>query len=490
MTVQEKKLVLEDLPVDIDNEALILANAIKDEKNREILVNRVDFNDFRIKENQGIAFAIKQIHEKRLEMNPDTLVLMVKSSPVRYGIDFEYVQKMEEYDVVPEANLEQHIQKLQLDKLKNDLAKEFYESIFASCLKPESSLAELHERLEKVNNVLKKGYSHSQLQFKTMETVIADYERYRKEKRAFYTTGFRQLDEKLTEGLKPKGITIVAGLPGSGKSSMTLSMMNNLANQGIYTAQFALEMDNNAIASKLAGYRTGIPVKKIVKYFDTLEAKEKELLEYELQRLASNKYMLFNDTPSQTLATIREQIKILQDRMRQEYFVIVIDLFGKIREFQESENFARDYEKKLNDVQIMAKELSVNIVPVAQIHREVVGRKFNRPKMSDIKNAGAWEEVADIILGVHRPWYNPEVAMAHQIAMNEYQYNHGEEPQEEEDNPLESVAEVLILKQRMGEGNQIINFMFDKHTTRYMPITQEYQDDINMQKDDFDEAMM
>jgi len=69
------------------------------------------------------------------------------------------------------------------------------------------------------------------------------------------------------------------------------------------------------------------------------------------------------------------------------------------------------------------------------------------------------------------------------LVENEYRYGTGEEPEELEDDPNESIAEVIILKQRMGEGNKIINFFFDKITTRYSAITPEFQDTLNAQKD-------
>lgn len=480
-------LSLPELPIDVDNEALILSNALKNTKNRELFIRKTDFLDFRYKENQVIAWAIKAVSDLNMDVNTDAVLLKSKSCPVRYNVDFTFIDSLlQNFPEVSTVNFDNHISKLQLDKIKSELMTTFHKSIYTACLNPRSDLNFLASRMKNVNDILQKGYSYSQVQFKDMKQVVDEYREYRKHSQGFYTTGFAQLDAYLTEGYKPKSICIVAGLPGMGKSSYTLSSINNLANQGVYSAQFALEMDNNALASKLASYHTRISVEKIVKHYASLTDEEKALLEYELDRLTKNKYMRFNDTPTQTLDTIREQIMVLQDHLKQEYLVVSIDLFGKIKEFQDSDNFASDYEKKLNQVQIMAKETGVCIVPVAQIHRLDSSRKFKRPKMSDLKNSGAWEEVADLILAVHRPWYDPETAMKKQIAENEYRYGTGQEPEEEEEDPNESIAEVIILKQRMGEGNKIINFYFDKVTTRYSAITPEFQDALNAEKS-FDE---
>lgn len=838
-------LALPELPIDIDNEALILSNALKNKKNRDLLIRKTDFLDFRYKENQVIAWAIKAVNDLGMEVNIDAVLLKSKSCPVRYNIDFTFIDSLvQNYPEVTEVNFDNHVSKLQLDKIKSELMTTFHKSIYTACLNPISDLNFLASRMRNVNDILQKGYSYSQVQFKDMKKVVEEYREYRKHAQGFHTTGFKQLDDYLTEGFKPKGICIIAGLPGMGKcqkigtdilmydgsykkveniqindkvmgidskprtvlsthrgtdemydiiqkkgekytvtknhilhlkmghayslslqnfkkgdtinisvddylkkseswkhsflgykvgidfpeqpveidsymlgiwlgdgtssapeitsadsviidyikkyterfklrftssssdnktfscgirgdisicpnrkkantfltqlqnynllnnkhipkcylvnsrenrlqllaglldtdgnlnekkngerkqrattfqittkyqqlsddilflarslgfycthklvkgtikssgfvgyyhsinitgntevipcklarkqadkrierysalvshievipagkgeyvgfeldgdglfllhdftvthnSSLNLSSMNNLANVGVYTAQFALEMDNNALTTKLASYHSRISVEKIVKHYKELTKEEQKLVEYELDRLATNKYMKFNDTPTQNLNSIREQIMILQDHLKTEYIVVSLDLFGKIKEFQDSDNFASDYEKKLNQLQVMAKETGVCMIPVAQIHRLETTRKFKRPKMGDLKNSGAWEEVADLILAVHRPWYDPENAMKKQIAENEYRYGRGEAPEDAEDDPNESVAEVIILKQRMGEGNKIVNFFFDKVTTRYSAIAPEFQDVINAEKSFDDEV--
>jgi len=285
------------------------------------------------------------------------------------------------------------------------------------------------------------------------------------------------LDEKLTEGLQGGQITVVCGLPGMGKSSFTLSMMKNLTNKGIYAAQFALEMPNRSLINKLVAYNTDLAVSRIVTHWDKLAGKEKERYDYELNLLQENKFMYFNDKPRQTLSTINEQAILLQDKLDTQYIVIVIDLFGKISDLQKSDNFARSYEQKLNETQIMTRNLGINTVPVAQINREVVKRKFNRPKMSDLKNAGAWEEVADLMLGVHRPYYNPEVALKQDITF-------GTDASNADDDPNKDLAEIIIMKQRMGLANKIVNFRFHPDTTRMSPIDAEYQDILDQTKED------
>lgn len=263
-------------------------------------------------------------------------------------------------------------------------------------------------------------------------------------------------------------------------SSFSLSMMNNLGNKGIHCPMFALEMPNMSIAHKLLAFNTNFAVKKVAVEWDNLTEQEQKIYEFEIKRLARNQYIYLNDKPTQTLPEMREQIMLLQDKLQTQYMVMFVDLFGKIQEFQGSDNFARDYEKHCNTVQIMTRELGIHTVLVAQIVKSVMNRKFKRPTMNDLKNSGALTEVADNIFGIYRPFYDPEVALKQQLA-------YGLESSDMIADPNANLAEILILKQRMGQVPQLLNFHFDPNTTRFSPIEEDYQDTINATKFEDDE---
>jgi replicative DNA helicase len=255
-------------------------------------------------------------------------------------------------------------------------------------------------------------------------------------------------------------------------SSFTLSMMKNLANKKIPTAQFALEMNSMSLATKLLSFNTQIPITYLTKEIESLLENQRKLLEFEKMRLSKNKYLWLDDTPARSLAQIREQTMMLQDRIYPNggsgYIVIPIDLFGKIRDFAGSDNFARDYENKLNEVQVMVREIGVHYILVAQINREVGKGKLKRPKMANLKNAGAFEEVADNIFAVHRPYYDADKALKEESKKKSIYMD--DEDDGEVINELEKfLAEIIILKQRMGANNKIINFFMDPNTTKFDP---------------------
>jgi replicative DNA helicase len=467
------------LKINTDNEALILSNAIQDSENREIFVRKVDYLEFRELGFRPIAWAVSQVVSKKMEMNHDAILLLSKTCPSN-NTEIKYedlVALTSNYPVVPKENFEQHIETLKLDNVKQSLIKSSLNYLVKDCRDPKVSLSKISQNIDYLKRTVESGYTSTKLEFKSMDQVVEEYKIAKSRIVEKRTCGFKILDEKLTEGLKGGQISVIAGLSSMGKSSWALSMMNNLSNKGVYTAQFALEMDNMSITSKLLAFNADKPLSTIVKNINEFSESDRRVIEWEMERLGNNKYIFLNDKPSQSLSDIREQIMMLQDKLKTEYIVTVIDLFGKIRDFQTSDNFARDYEKKLNQVQAMTRELGVHMSLVAQINRTVAKRSYGRPKMSDLKNAGALEEVADIIFGIHRPYYDPEVALKHKMS-------------QEDDTAVdkfsdENLAEVIILKNRMGENNTIINFIFDPLTTRFSAVKAEDQNMININKPEF-----
>ena len=123
----------------------------------------------------------------------------------------------------------------------------------------------------------------------------------------------------------------------------------------------------------------------------------------------------------------------------------------------------------------MVQEIGVHYILVAQINRELGKGKLKRPKMANLKNAGAFEEVADNIFAVHRPYYDADKALKEEIKKKGIYQE--EEESEEVTNELERyLAEVIMLKQRMGANNKIINFFMDPNTTYFEPWGQKDQD--------------
>jgi replicative DNA helicase len=189
-------------------------------------------------------------------------------------------------------------------------------------------------------------------------------------------------------------------------SAYALCMMKNLAAQKIYTAQLVLEMNKISFLDRYTSARTGIPITSLVKNRYLLNATERAILDSELQALLNNPYLYLCDTPSPRMADIKRMIKELQKKLGQTYLVVVIDLFDKIKDILTSaDNLTPRFHISLNEIQILAKELGVHFVLVAQINREPEKAKSKRPGLFQLKHSGAYEEIADIVFLLDRPSY-------------------------------------------------------------------------------------
>jgi replicative DNA helicase len=468
-----------ELSIDNDNEALLISNAIKDLNNRELFSRKIDYREFRLDEFKTIAFAIKNIHDQKLDMNTDMILLQAKRCPVRKIPDFKFIEDIiSNFSVVPQNNFEVHIQKLKTDSIRSLLVDRIFNSLYRSLMDPKCELRDIELRINSLKEIVDTGKSATYCNFKSMEEVMQDYIEMRNKGISKRLSGFNILDKKLTQGLFDQQISVLAAYQSMGKSSFALSQMNNLSHLGIFTAMFALEMNNMSLAQKLLSFNTYLPLKQITSEWNNFTPVEKRTYEFEIERLIRNRNIYLSDKPAVSLNEAREQIMILQDRLQEQYIVVYFDLFGKIRDFQNSDNFARDYENRLNTVQIMARELGVHICLVAQILRSVMNRKFKRPTLSDLKNTSALAEVADLVIGIHRPFFDLEVALkeqyTHQSSSNGENLIH--------EDPDRNLGEIIILKQRMGEVNCVLNFLFDPHTTRFSAIEESYQNELNATK--------
>jgi replicative DNA helicase len=460
-----------DIPINVDNEGLIIANAMKSAVNRETFIKRVNWQEFRMKEYQSIAYGIITAAEEGATVEPSMVSLKSRGCPIRFYLDADSIDNLlNKYKEVTANDFNVHLDTLRLDNVRASIEMAMQDSLAKTLLDPTSKLGDIEERIQLLNEIVQRGYSVSRSEFKSMDEVIDDFIIERETGVFHRTTGFRQLDELLTGGFKDKEISIICGRPSMGKSSFTLSLMKNLSNKGVVAPQFALEMPNMSITTKLLAFNSDIAIKKIAGDWEKLTSTEQDIIHNELLRLRQNQGIYLNDKPSQSLAEIREQIMLLQDKLKTTYMVVFIDLFGKIRDFQDSDNFASDYEKKLNVVQVMTRGLGVHMGLVAQIRRSTT-RKNQRPKMSEIKNAGAWEEVADNIFGLHRENYDPDVAFQQQIA-------YGEEHSDMSFNPEDNIAELLLLKGRMSGNNKILYMYFNPITTRFGMFDSAYQHEL------------
>lgn len=246
-------------------------------------------------------------------------------------------------------------------------------------------------------------------------------------------SGYTRLD-RLTSGWQKSDLIIIAARPSMGKTAFVLSMARNIAvehNRPI--GFFSLEMSSIQLVNRLIIGETQLASDKL--RTGRLENYEWEQLEYKLKDLEQAPIYI-DDTPAISIFEFRAKCR----RLKQKYDVqaIVIDYLQLMTGPRESvgsrEQEVSNISRSLKSV---AKELDIPIIALSQLNRSVEMRSGNkRPQLSDLRESGAIEQDADLVIFIHRPEY------------------YGLDT-DEDGNSLKGIAEIILAKHRNGPVGDI-----------------------------------
>ena len=235
-------------------------------------------------------------------------------------------------------------------------------------------------------------------------------------------TGFTDFDD-MTSGLQPSDLIIVAGRPSMGKTTIAMNMAENIAIKGDKpVAVFSMEMPGDSLAMRMMSSLGRIDQHKV--RTGKLDDDEWPRLTSAINLLAETK-LFIDDTPALTPTEVRSRARRLM-REHGQLGLIVLDYLQLMQSPSSGENRVQQISDISRGLKALAKELHVPVVALSQLNRNLEQRPNKRPVMSDLRESGAIEQDADLIVFVYRD----EV------------YN--------EDSPDKGIAEVIIGKQRNG----------------------------------------
>ena len=250
------------------------------------------------------------------------------------------------------------------------------------------------------------------------------------------TTGLLKLDE-LTDGLQPEDFIIIAGRPSMGKSGYALHIARRNLKEGKKIVLFSLEMSIRMLNVRLLSQEGNVDGHKLRQ--GRLSAKEWELVSKATQNLNEFKENFFMDETCNVSASyIRRKARVLKKKYSID--LIVVDYLQLMHETAES----RQQEVSIISRQLkaLAKELKVPVIALSQLSRANEARHNKRPMLSDLRESGAIEQDADMVLFLYRPEYYDK---------------------DEKDTTL---CEIIIGKQRNGPV-ETVNVNFFKTSGRF-----------------------
>ncbi len=385
--------------------------AIMLEKNAfDVIIEILKPECFYVEANQRIFRAMQGLQQKN---SPIDLLTVVEELKFREEIDLIggpfYVTKLTNA-VVSSANIETHarivLQKFiqrELIRISGEIIGDAYEDstdVFDLLDEAETKLFEI------TNNHLRKDYaSIDTVLVKTIQRI--EDLRTRQDEITGVPTGFAILDH-ITYGWQPSDLIVLAARPSVGKTAFALNLARNAAlhpTKPTVVGFFSLEMSAGQLVQRILSAESEIWLEKIAR--GRLEEHEmKQLYKKGIERLASAPIHI-DDTAALNIFELRAKCRRLKNKHN--VGLIIIDYLQLMSGAGENRNSNREQEisRISRDLKGLSKELNIPIIALSQLSREVEKRKEGNkmPQLSDLRESGAIEQDADMVMFLYRPEY-------------------------------------------------------------------------------------
>jgi replicative DNA helicase len=264
-------------------------------------------------------------------------------------------------------------------------------------------------------------------------------------------SGYTKLD-RLTSGWQKSDLVIIAARPSMGKTAFILSMARNITIEHKKSvAIFTLEMSSIQLVNRLIVMETELPSNRIRN--GNLAQYEWEQLDYKIKKLVEASIFI-DDTPAISIFELRAKCR----RLKRQYDIdlIVIDYLQLMTGTPDTKgNREQEVSNISRSLKGIAKELDVPVIAISQLNRSVEIRSGNkRPQLSDLRESGAIEQDADMVIFIHRP--------------EKYGFM-----EDEEGNSLKGMAEIILAKHRNGPIGDI-QLRFREECAKFVELEDDF----------------
>jgi replicative DNA helicase len=210
-------------------------------------------------------------------------------------------------------------------------------------------------------------------------------------------TGFRDLDE-LTNGLHAGQLIVIAGRPALGKSTLGLDILRSASiKHGLTSVMFSLEMGRSEITMRLLSAEARILLAHL---------RTGQMTDDDWNRLArkmgeiADAPLFIDDSPNMSMMEIRAKARRL--KQRHDLKLVVVDYLQLMSSPKRVENRQQEVAEMSRSLKLLAKELEVPVIAISQLNRGAEQRSDKRPQMADLRESGAIEQDADMVILLHR----------------------------------------------------------------------------------------
>lgn len=421
---------------------------------REAMIDIADFlrpEAFYQEANKKIYEVIQQLNVSNQPIDILTVTAAMRKAGTLQIIGGAYYITNLTSRVVSAANIETHARLIQQMYIKRELIRTST-TIITECYSDEVDVFDLlsqseYEKDELLQSITtRKEISNSELFEKTLKKMIIQKEN--KQGVTGVPSGFTDVD-RVTGGWQKSDLIIVAARPGMGKTSFVLqNALNASFDYDVCGAFFSLEMSMEQLMRKQLAIMCDIPLEKFRK--NTLSDSEWQTIHHMSGRIAAAK-IHWDDTPSISLIELCAKVRRLKKKFDIQY-VIIDYLQLMVSKGNKNSNREQEISSISRGLKGLAKELGIPVIALSQLSRQVEQRAGHnkRPMLSDLRESGAIEQDADMVIFIYRPEY------------------YGIE-EDENGESTDGMAEVIIAKHRNGETDEI-PIKFSKKTTGFFDV--------------------
>lgn len=420
----EEALLKRILPHSIEAEQSVVGSMIMDQEAIVVASELIMGDDFYNKQ-YGVLFeAMVELHEEGSPVDLVTLQNRLREKDVPPEISsLEFVRDL--ITAVPTSANIKHYANIVAEKSTLRKLIRLNEEISNSCYAGKEPLEIILEETEKkVFNLVQRRNTDEFVPIRQVVMNAMDkIEQSAKNKGAVtgIPTGFIDLDYR-TAGMQPSDLVLIAARPSMGKTAFVLNIAQHVAFKDHKTvAIFSLEMSKEQLVNRLFSLESRVDAQHL--RTGNLSDDEWEKL-IESAGVIGKSNLIIDDTPGISIAEMRSKCR--KYKLEHDLKMIIIDYLQLMSGSGRSDSRQQEISDISRSLKSLARELSVPVLALSQLSRAVEQRPDHRPMLSDLRESGAIEQDADVVMFIYRDDY----------------YN--------KDTDMKGIAEIIIAKQRNG----------------------------------------
>ena len=420
----EEALIKRVLPHSVEAEQSVIGSMLMDREAIMAASEIITSEDF-YQHQYGIVFeAMLELYNEGKPVDLITLQERLREKEVPPEVSsLEFIKDLLN-TTLTSANVKSYAQIVQEKSMLRKLIK-VNEEIANTCYLAKEKVEDIMEDTErKIFNLVQKRSTGDYVPIKDVVLNALDKIEIASKNKGSVTgipTGFVDLDYK-TSGMQPSDLVLVAARPSMGKTAFVLNMAQHMAfRNGVTAAIFSLEMSKEQLVNRLLSLESRVDSQSI-RTGNLSDEDWTKLIEG--AGIIGKSNLIIDDTPGISVAELRSKCR--KYKLEHNLGIIIIDYLQLMTGNKKTDSRQQEISDISRSLKEIARELSVPVVALSQLSRAVEQRPDHRPMLSDLRESGAIEQDADVVMFIYRDDY----------------YN--------KDSEKKGIAEIIIAKQRNG----------------------------------------